>query len=45
MEDESGVTRSIIHELHSSDIQRDEIEGEGGAIRIIIDEPHFSDIQ
>ena len=30
MEGESGVTRSIIDELHSSDIQGDEMEGEGG---------------
>ena len=29
MENESAVTRSIIDELHSSDIQRDQIEGEG----------------
>ena len=28
MEDEDGVTRSIIDERHSSDIQRDEMEGE-----------------
>ena len=28
MEGEGGVSRSIITELHSSDIQRDEIEGE-----------------
>ena len=26
MEGESGVTRSIVDELHSSDIQRDEME-------------------
>ena len=30
MEDESGVTRSIIDELHSSDIQGDQMEGESG---------------
>ena len=30
MEGESGVTRSIIDEPHSSDIQRDQIEGESG---------------
>ena len=30
MEGENGVTRSIIDELHSSDIQRDEMEGESG---------------
>ena len=28
MEEESGVTRSIIDESHSSDIQEDEMEGE-----------------
>ena len=30
MEGESGVTRSVIDELHSSDIQRDQMEGESG---------------
>ena len=30
MEVESGVTRSIIHELHSWDIQGDQMEGENG---------------
>ena len=30
MEDESGVTRSIVDELHSSDIDGDQMEGEGG---------------
>ena len=30
MEGESGVTRSIIDEIHSSDIQRDQMEGESG---------------
>ena len=30
MEGESEVTRSIIHGLHSWDIQRDQMEGEGG---------------
>ena len=29
MEGESGVTRSIIDERHSLDIQRDQMEGEG----------------
>ena len=28
MEGESGVTGSIIDELHSSDIQQDQMEGE-----------------
>ena len=30
MKGESGVTRSIIDELHSSDVQRDQNEGESG---------------
>ena len=40
MEGESGVTQSIIDELHSSDIQGDQMEGEGGVTRSIIDELH-----
>ena len=35
MEGESGVTRSIIDELHSWDIQRDGIERESGVTRSI----------
>ena len=31
MENQSGVTRNIIDELHFSDIQGDEMEGESGA--------------
>ena len=42
MEGESGVTRSIIDELHSSDIQGDEMEGESGVTRSIIGELHSS---
>ena len=42
---EGGVTRSIIEELHSSDIQGDEMEGGIGITRRIIDELHSSDIQ
>ena len=38
MKGESGVTRSIIDELHSSDIQGDQMEGESGVNRSIIDE-------
>ena len=34
---ESGVTRSIIDELHSSDIQGDQMERESGVTRSIID--------
>ena len=37
MEGESGVTRSIIDELISSDIQGHQIEGEGGVTRSVID--------
>ena len=45
MEGECGVTRSIIDELHSSDIQGDEMEGETGVTRILVDELHSLDIQ
>ena len=38
MECESGVTRSIIDELHSSDIEGDQIECGSGVTRSIIDE-------
>ena len=40
MEGESGVTRKIIDELHSSDIQGDQMEREGDGSRSIIDEIH-----
>ena len=40
MEGESGFTRSIIDELHSSDIQGDQMVGESGVTRRIIDELH-----
>ena len=30
MEAESGVTRNMVDEFHSSDIQRDQMEGESG---------------
>ena len=45
MEGESGVTRSIIEEIHSWDIQRDQIEDESGATRSVIDELHPWDSQ
>ena len=45
MEGEGGVTRSIIDELHSSDIQRDQMERESGVTRSIIDELHSWDSQ
>ena len=40
MEGESSVTRSVIDELFSSDIQRDQMEGECGVTRCIFDEHH-----
>ena len=45
MEGLSGVTQSIIDELHSSDIQPDQMEGESGVDPSIINELHSSDIQ
>ena len=36
MEGEGGVTGSIIDELHSSDIQREQMEGESGVTPSII---------
>ena len=38
MEDESGVTRSIIDEIHSADIQRDRMEAASGITQSIFDE-------
>ena len=40
MEGGSGVTRSLIDEIDSSDIQRDQTQGESGVTRSIIDEIH-----
>ena len=45
MECESGVNRSIVDELHSSDIQGDQMEGESGFTRSIIDELHSWDME
>ena len=45
MEGQSGVTGSIIDELHSLDIQGDQMEAESGVTRSIIDELHSCDIQ
>ena len=45
MEGESGVTRSIIDQLHYSEIQRDQMEGESGVTQSIFDELHSSEIQ
>ena len=44
MEDESGVTRSIINEVHSWDIEGNQMESDSGVTRSIIDELHSSDI-
>ena len=44
MEGERGVTGSIIAELHSCDIQPDQMEDESGVTRSIIDELHSSNI-
>ena len=41
MEGESGVSRSIIKELHFSDIQGHQTAGESGFTRSIIDEHDF----
>ena len=42
---ESGVTPIIIDQLHSLDIQEDQMEGESGVTRNMIDELNSSDIQ
>ena len=44
MEGEIGVTRSTIDELHSWDIQKDQMEGESGVTQSIIEELHSLDI-
>ena len=45
MERESGVSRRIIDERHSSDKQGDQTEGESDVSGSITDELHSSDIQ
>ena len=40
MEGESCVTRSVIEELHSSEIQGDQMEGEVVVTQRMIDELH-----
>ena len=45
MEGESGVTRSIIDELHSSYFQRHQTADESGVTRSIFDELHPSHFQ
>ena len=44
MEGESSVTQSVIDELHSPNIQGDEMEGESGFTGYIIDEIHSWDM-
>ena len=44
MEGESGVTRSIIDDLHSWDIQGEQMEGESGFTISIINELHPWDV-
>ena len=45
MQDESGVIRRIIDELHSCAILRDQMECESGVIRSILDELPCCDMQ
>ena len=45
MEGESGFTRSMTDDHHSSDIPGDQIAGESGVARTIIDDIHSLDIQ
>ena len=45
MEGENGVNGSVIHDLHFSDMQGDQMQGESCVTRSIIDELHSSDIQ
>ena len=45
MESESGVIRSIIHELRSLEILEDQMKGESGVTGCIIHELPTSDIQ
>ena len=44
MEGECGFTPSIIDELHSSGIQRDEMQSESRVTRSMIDEHHSWDM-
>ena len=45
MEGKSGVLRSIIDELYSSDLQRYSMDGKSGVTRSMIDELHSLDIE
>ena len=40
MEGEGVVSRSIIDEFHSLNIQQDQMQGESGVTRSIVDEIH-----
>ena len=44
-EGESGVARSIIDDIHSSDIQRGQMDGEGGVTRSVTDELHSLELE
>ena len=44
MEGESGLTPNISDEIHSSDIELDQMECEGGVTRSMIDELRSSDM-
>ena len=44
MKDGSSVTRNLMHELDSWDIQGDQMEDESGVTRSVIDEPYSPDI-
>ena len=45
MDGASGVSRNIIDQLHSSDIQGDHMQGESGFTPSFIDELYSWDIQ
>ena len=45
MESESGVTRSIMDEVDSFDIQGDQMAGESGVTGSVNDELHSCDIE
>ena len=45
MEGQSGVTRGVIDELHSWNMQGDQMEGGSGVTRSIIEEIHYLDIR
>ena len=45
MEGRSGVTRSIIDDIHAWDIERDQMEGGSCVARSIIAELHSSDME